>query len=57
MGRVSLTTIQPTIDVEVALRGGGLDLGIFGPCSLLAREQVEEIFSCIRSTLQAATDT
>ena len=41
------------IDVEVALRGGGLDLGIFGPCEVLTREQVEEIFGNIRDALRS----
>ena len=47
--------IQPTIDIEVAVRDGSLDLGIFGPYSLLSRKQVEEIFGSIREALYQLT--
>ncbi|KIW08145.1 uncharacterized protein PV09_01077 [Verruconis gallopava] len=46
-----LEAYLPTVDLEVALRGGALDLGIFGPTAMLEQEQAEELLSKIKEEL------
>lgn len=47
---------QPSIDVEVAVRDGSLDVGLFAPKPLLDESQVEdmlhELQSLLRQTVQ-----
>lgn len=43
---------QNCIDIEAAVRGGNLDVGIFGPKILLSQQEAETLLSSIRSELE-----
>lgn len=48
-----LTTTQADcIDVEIAVRDGAMDVGIFGPETLLGAEKAEGILDEIRKELE-----
>ncbi|QDS75545.1 nrps [Venturia effusa] len=42
----------PNIDVEVAVREGALDVGVFGPTSLMGREKVDRLLQSLREELE-----
>lgn len=44
--------LQNCIDVEAAVRGGKLDVGIFGPETVLSDHNIETILSRIRKDLE-----
>jgi aryl carrier-like protein/NRPS condensation-like uncharacterized protein len=49
-------TKQPTIDVEVALRNGALDVGLFGPIKLMDEQAAEAFLDKLRSELIGLVD-
>ncbi|KAE9991139.1 hypothetical protein EG327_000380 [Venturia inaequalis] len=46
----------PNIDVEVAIRDGALDLGVFGPTTLMSKEKVDKLLQGLREELKKITD-
>ncbi|KAJ5788123.1 hypothetical protein N7457_003113 [Penicillium paradoxum] len=44
---------QPTIDVEAAIRDGGLDFGLFAPESRLDRDTAETVIGAMRQEMSA----
>ncbi|TLD37492.1 Hydroxamate-type ferrichrome siderophore peptide synthetase [Venturia nashicola] len=46
----------PNIDVEVAVRDGALDLGVFGPTSLMSKERVDKLLQGLREELKKMTE-
>jgi hypothetical protein len=47
-----LTIEQPAIDVEAAVRDGGLDVGVFAPGDLLDGEGAEKLLDELRDLLR-----
>ena len=43
-----LTIIQHSIDVEAAIRNGKLDVGLFGPTTMLPLDSAERVMTEIR---------
>ncbi|KAF2422748.1 hypothetical protein EJ08DRAFT_475481 [Tothia fuscella] len=53
MGNTVKNVYVPSIDVEVALRDGALDVGIFAPIELMSEEQAEEMMANLHDQLMA----
>jgi len=49
-------TLQPTIDLEAAVRDGALDVGVFAPDALLTRSAAEEFLDEVMRKLMAAVE-
>lgn len=56
LGNTLLTLEQPNIDVEVAIRDGALDLGVFGPTALMSKEKVDKLSQGLREELKKITE-
>lgn len=50
-----LTEQQSAVDIEVAVHGSSLDVGVFGPSDVLGAEDARRVIEGVVETLREAT--
>jgi hypothetical protein len=47
---------QPTLDIEVAIRDGALDVGLFGPTALISLVNAQQLLNDFKSMIYEYLD-